>query len=428
MRRVGWLAFIGACVALSAAQAEDQPRRNAAARRPAVRAPSDVSARPVAPRRSSGSRLNDRVSDVGKQARGVYLPGAYVRRHGVKGIRRLMARTNSNAVVIDMKDGTGRVTYNTEIEILKESVVPYMDNPAAVISELKEAGVYTIARVVCFSDPVLPERYPERAIVHVRRGTPWKSWGTNGTWLDPYNRDNHELVIALAREVEAAGFDEIQLDYVRFPVDDGTQYARYPAQDDTPRPQLLLELLRRLDETLAIPIGVDVFGLSAYREGDPSGLGQDLVAWRSHVDVYTPMLYINSMRSWDVGRPDRSRRLVETGVARLRARLGEGPVIRPFLQAFAAGAGHDGFNPRFIARQIRGARRGGADGFLFWHPGARYSMYRAGMQGPARRLSPFPIRGAEGRAQNLPEKAAGPPTKRRTREPAGGDSRRGRRR
>jgi len=64
-------------------------------------------------------------------------------------------------------------------------------------------------------------------------------------------------------------------------------------------------------------------------------------------------------------------------------------VIRPFMQAFAAGA--DYYNPEFIAEQVRGARTAGGDGFLFWHPGSSYAMVQAGMAGPAKGMAPFPI-------------------------------------
>ncbi len=345
----------------------------------------------------------DVVTARGQTATGVYLPGVYVRRHGLQDIIALTERTHTDAVVIDLKDGAGRVTYDTQIEILEAQEHNYLGDAPALIAGLKAAGVYTIARIVCFADPQLPARHPERAILHSRREEPWVSWGTGGTWLDPYDRDNHTMIVELAREAEQLGFDEVQLDYVRFPVDDGTRYARYPAEDGTPRPQLLIELLRRIDEAIHVPLAVDVFGLSAYREGDPSGLGQDLEAWVEHVEIFCPMLYINSMREWQTEREDRSRYLVETGVARLRERVGARPIIRPYLQAFARGAGHEGFTPRFIARQIIGAKRGGADGFLMWHPGARYSMFRRAMAGPARRVSPFPIEERQrARAANPP--------------------------
>lgn len=356
----------------------DEPQRAARAATPHANHP------PV-------NRLDDHVSPAGQRATGTYLPGVYFHRHSVAETLALVERTRTDAVVIDMKDGAGRVTYDTQIADLQPQVHRYIDDPAALVAGLRARGVYTIARIVCFADPQMPARHPERAIMHIRRDEPWVSWGTGGTWLDPYNRANHRMIVALTREAEAFGFDEVQLDYVRFPVDDGTEFARYPSEDQTERPALLVELLRAVDEAIAIPLGVDVFGLSAYRDGDPSGLGQDLEAWVQHVDVYCPMLYINSMRTWHTDHEDRARFLVESGVARLRERVGPRPVIRPYLQAFATGAGAEGFNPRFIARQIVGAKRGGADGFLMWHPGARYSMFRRAMVGPARRLSPFDI-------------------------------------
>lgn len=332
----------------------------------------------------------DPVSLQGQQATGVYLPAVYFRSLSVDAALSLARRTGIDAFTIDLKDGAGRVTYATAVEELEEQVVPYLEDPAAIVSALKAAGIYTIARIVCFADPLLPQRHPERAILHFRRDEPWTSWGTGGTWLDPYNRDNHAMIVALAREAEAFGFDEIQLDYVRFPVDEGTQFARYPAEDGMARSELLIELLDAVDVATRIPLGVDVFGLAAYRDGDPAGLGQDLEAWAQHVEVFSPMLYINAMRTWQLRTPERSRVLVERGVRRLRERVGPGPVIRPFLQAFARGAGPEGFNAAFIHRQVLGARNGGADGFLFWHPGARYGMFRRGM-GRAQRITPFPV-------------------------------------
>ena len=81
--------------------------------------------------------------------------------------------------------------------------------------------------------------------------------------------------------------------------------------------------------------------------------------------------------------------LILEGISTMRRRLGDGPVIRPFLQAFRAGA--DSWDPPFIARQIRGAKMGGADGFLFWNTASNYTMVRRAMGGAAHGLSPFDV-------------------------------------
>jgi hypothetical protein len=86
------------------------------------------------------------------------------------------------------------------------------------------------------------------------------------------------------------------------------------------------------------------------------------------------MLYMNKMSNYMKPGPRRAERLVRLAVSRMRAQVGPTPVIRPFLQAFERGA--DYFTPEFIVEQVKGARDGGADGYLFWDPGAKYSIVR----------------------------------------------------
>src|SRR5262249_16960260 len=157
---------------------------------------------------------------------------------------------------------------------------------------------------------------PDRAVLDDRpgkQGQVWATWGKRNPWLDPYNPRNHDLLIAIAKEVEALGVDEIQFDYIRFPVDRATKFARFPAQTDTPRPDVLVGMLKRIDEAINIPIGADVFGVTAYHEGDRDGLGQVPEAWAEHVEVFTPMLYLDGMRSWKGSKgdaPGRAERLI----------------------------------------------------------------------------------------------------------------------
>lgn len=339
------------------------------------------------------SQLLDPVSKAGQLARGIYLTGPYMRRlTDASPVLRLLERTGSNAVVIDMKDDQGRVFFDSKLAGLQgQKSRPYTKMPELVRS-LKKAGVYTIGRIVCFSDPVLPRREPLRAVRDSRpnkRGAPWVSWGNGSTWLDPYNPKNHALIVTMATEVAALGVDEIQLDYIRFPVDPGTRFAAFPGQTEKPRRLVLRDLLKQVDESVDVPLSVDVFGLAAFRDGDPTGLGQSLEDWTEYVEIFSPMLYINNMKSWSRGVSEgRAFALVNAGIRRLRQRLGPGPVIRPFLQAFSAGA--DYFNADFISEQVTAARLGGADGYLFWHPASNYGTIARAMRRKSTR-APFAV-------------------------------------
>jgi hypothetical protein len=390
-RRIVWSVLGAACVLAAAlprphaaateGDAETAESAPSTAPSPSSEAPTGGNAQPAA--------APGELSPAGRAARGIYVNSFAMRRMSARSLERDLRQLRMDAVVIDVKDSNGHVAIDTRVPALRAQspMRRRIRNLGPKLAELKAAGVYTIARVVCFADNQLPRRRPDLAVRRQHSRAPWVSAGTGGTWLDPHNEENHAILLALALEVQALGFDEIQLDYVRFPVDDATRWAVFPSEGERSRVDSLVSLLRRLDAGLRIPLSVDVFGLAAYREGDPAGLGQDLVQWAEHVEVISPMLYLNAMRSWQVGNRNRAQNLVQNGVAALRGRVGEEVVIRPYLQAFSEGA--DEFNPRFIAAQIRGARSGGSDGFLFWNTTSRYVM----LEQSARRIAdlhPFP--------------------------------------
>jgi hypothetical protein len=340
----------------------------------------------------------DRVSAKGQRARGLYFTYPHVRVFGAKGVSGLLSRSHLDTAVIDLKDDQGRVSYRTGVPALAPQIVRTPLDLPAVVDALHAAGHYAIARIVCFNDPQLPKREPDRAILDGRpryegKQKPWVSWGTGDTWLNPYDKRNHDLYVEMAKEAEAAGFDEVQLDYIRFPVDKGTEYALYQPSSEELRRFVILDLLRRIDAAIKIPLGVDVFGLAAIRNGDPTGLGQSLSDWTAHVEVFSPMLYVNAMPGWRLDATDRGHVLVKAPSYILRQRVGRGPIIRPFMQAFHNGLGAE-WTPEFIAQEITGARQGDADGFLFWNPGASYGMVQRGIALPGA-LGPFPTGGRD---------------------------------
>jgi hypothetical protein len=366
----------------------DEPDTRSPSLRPRRHAEQDVrgGARP--------SRLEDPVSERGRRASGLYFTGPFVRIHGAQGVVRTVRGAWVDAAVIDIKDDQGRVLFATSVPELARSRVPMLGDVRALVDTLHQAGIYAIARIVCFNDPIVPRAMPERAVLDARprrNGRPWVSWGTGNTWLDPANEDNQEMLRRLAVEVAALGFDEIQFDYVRFPVDRGVEWAHFPAKRDGVRHwRYIADFLRKVDESIDLPIGIDIFGVAALREGDPAGLGQLPEELSRYVEVFSPMLYANSFKSWTPSPGvERGASFVAAATARLRERLGDESVIRPFLQGFAAGT--DRFDEEFIAGQVRAARSSSANGFLFWNPASNFGTVARALRAPRlRALLPFP--------------------------------------
>src|SRR5690606_40871575 len=64
------------------------------------------------------------------------------------GILNLIDRTELNAVVVDVKDDSGRVTIATDeaTAVAAGAVRPFLTDPQAFTADLHERGIYAIAR------------------------------------------------------------------------------------------------------------------------------------------------------------------------------------------------------------------------------------------------------------------------------------------
>ena len=72
-----------------------------------------------------------------------------------------METTDLNAMVIDIKDDFGNITYIPEDDSpLKELDIgkPYIKDPRAMLEEMEEKQIYPIGRIVVFKDSVLSRK------------------------------------------------------------------------------------------------------------------------------------------------------------------------------------------------------------------------------------------------------------------------------
>ena len=86
---------------------------------------------------------------------------------------------------------------------------------STLVNKLKPHKTYNIARIVVFKDNLFASSFPNTAI---KRPDGRKfSKKDKMKWVDPHYKKYWNYIATIATEVLAAGFDEVQFDYVRFP-------------------------------------------------------------------------------------------------------------------------------------------------------------------------------------------------------------------
>ena len=113
-------------------------------------------------------------------------------------------------------------------------------------------------------------------------------------------------MIALAQEVAAMGFDEVQFDYLRFPSDGQTKGLAY-SQENTleKRTAMMAEFCAQTYAALNLTpafFSADVFGLTVWvAPSNDMGIGQRLDDIVPSVDYVSPMLYPSTFIPGNLG-------------------------------------------------------------------------------------------------------------------------------
>ena len=313
------------------------------------------------------------LTERGKHVRGVYTPISKLVHWSPKKVLSWVKTVGANAVIIDIKDDKGRVTFTNKLPDAHgrpHGIIPRMKR---LIKTLKNNDIYLIGRLVCFKDDIFSRNNPDAAIIDRRDAKLWRD-RANMAWLDPFSLKAHKYIASIALKAEKFGFDEIQLDYVRFPVDGQSKYARFANREKgMQRYEAIALLLARVDMTISLPLSIDVFGLTAHTIGDTQGLGQSLEHLSPYLDAISPMLYVANFPKeiWESSDPKKVYNLVHNAVKSIRDRLEDTVAVRPLLQGFSYRA--TDFGVKFINNQIIAAKQAGSSGYLFWNQGGHYS-------------------------------------------------------
>jgi len=255
--------------------------------------------------------------------------------------------TEVNAMVIDVKDGTGYITFPSSVPLAVE-VGANRDVRARDAREriavMREHGIYPIARIVVAKDPLVAQHKPDWAVRDVDGGQ-WRD-RFGDPWVDAF-RDSVWIYAAdVAAEAVLMGFREVQFDYVRFPDEPAALLeravfpARRPGESKRSGIRRNLALMKQRISGLGVPFTIDVFGL-ATSAADDLGIGQYWEDVLTLADVVLPMVYPShyAAGSYGLAWPNAEpyavvRRALEDGLRRAAA-VQNAAEIRPFLQSFS---------------------------------------------------------------------------------------------
>ncbi len=213
--------------------------------------------------------------------------------------------TEINAIVIDVKDYTGHISFETQSPLIKSvgSEEIQLKDLNKLINKLHEKNIYAIARITVFQDPVLAMKRPALAIKSKKTGANWKDH-KGLSWVDPASPEVWNYIVTVAKETERYGFDELNFDYVRFPSDGDMKDLVYPFYNaQRPKHEVLGEFFKYLSDNLrpsGIKISADLFGLAAVNKDD-LGIGQVLEDAAPYFDFICPMVYPSHYASGFLG-------------------------------------------------------------------------------------------------------------------------------
>jgi len=294
--------------------------------------------------------------------------------------------TELNAMVIDIKNDHGVMTYPSEIEIVKEIMEGYSEpvrDIRKLIERLEEKNIYPIARIVVFRDPYLPKFHPEWAI-HRKDGSIWAD-DKGFTWMNPYEKKVWDYNIAIAKEAALIGFKEIQFDYVRFPenAENFDMQVSITNEEDIPKDEIIKKFLLYATEELKdynVYVSADVYGVIATYITDKDGIGQNWEKITSVIDYIYPMIYPSHYGPGFFGlsvpdaRPEETILNALDNAIKRNATVKNPADIRPWLQGFTATwiKGHIDYTYMQIREQIDTAAKMGIEEFFVWNAGNEY--------------------------------------------------------
>lgn len=319
----------------------------------------------------------------------------------------LINETEINSVVIDIKDYTGRISYQTKnqdlsISSAKGSESCFVSDMQDFIDELHKNEVYVIGRISVFQDKFMVKNKPELAVKkRTATSTPWQD-RKGISWIDVSAKEHWNYISLLAHDAWSVGFDEVNFDYIRFPSDGDMKDIYYPfskSMDKSTALELFFSYLQKSLSDIPIKMSADLFGMTTTNHDDLS-IGQVLEKALPYFDFIDPMVYPShySVGFNNLGDPNKHpyevvdyslKKGIERTIAtttKIDTLLGESiasttptmytkpsydrQAIRPWLQDFNYPVP---YTAEMVRTQIQATYDNGLTSWILWSPSNRYT-------------------------------------------------------
>jgi hypothetical protein len=329
-------------------------------------------------------------TQIDQPVRGIYVTASSTREPQFSRLLNLINKTDLNAMVIDIKDDFGHLTFLPSKSSPYQSVShPYIKDPKKLMQTLNANQVYPIARIVVFKDNVIPKTKPNWSF-KTNKGI-WKN-NKGDSFTNPFLKEVWDHNVGIAIEAAKIGFKEIQFDYVRFPekfetFESKLTYSKGHYQGSNHERERVIavtDFVKYACEKLKpynVKVSVDTFG-NATVIPEARGIGQNFSLIAEQVDVISAMIYPSHWTSiFGIQKPDLQPYRLVREYAKVEnnrlAKLTNRPTSRPWLQDFNAtwlGTGnYKNYGKKEIEDQIRGLHSQGIDEFLLWNAGNKYT-------------------------------------------------------
>jgi len=319
---------------------------------------------------------------------GIYLTSQTVVQKQGEDLMAEFAKLGGNMIVFDVQDSGGRLAYPSSLPISIE-----IDNRndkiadlSATVQKIHDRGYYAVARFVLFKNGFVAGKKPAWTLK--RKGTKNTFVSNDGpTWLDPGNPELKEYLTDISREIAAAGVDEIQFDYVRFPEGGRGGYVGYNFTGDNQfsRDQAMTNFVSEIATELhylGVNVGVDIFGIVVWDNVSWKVIGQNVSELAKHVDAMYPMPYPSHFGYGWGGHKNPADEpyffVQETTKKFVEQTKGTKVKIRPWLQGFAMKVTK--YGPSYVREQVRSLHDIGIEEFSIWNARNDYSVSFGGLQ------------------------------------------------